>query len=85
MLRISFAKTLELLRPLWLVLALGEDLLSEQQKRELTERFYTQARRWITAPKRKRSCPRAIRQPVSKWPRKIKNGSSKGPVQFRVV
>ncbi|MGH8019269.1 MAG: IS4 family transposase [Opitutaceae bacterium] len=84
-LRVSFAKTLELLRPLWLVLALGEDLLSEQQKRELTERFYTQARRWVTKPKRKRSCPRAIRRPVSKWPRKIKNESSKGPVQFRVV
>jgi hypothetical protein len=31
-LRVSFVKTLELLRPLWLTLALGGDLLSTRQK-----------------------------------------------------
>jgi hypothetical protein len=39
-LQISFAKVLELLRPLWLVLAIGGDLLSECQKHALIERFY---------------------------------------------
>jgi DDE family transposase len=84
-LRISFPKTLELLRPLWLVFALGDDLLSEEQKRQLSERFYAQAQRYITAPKRARSCPRALRQPVSGWPRLLKNHSHHGPVRFRIV
>lgn len=84
-LRISFAKTLELLRPLWLLFALGGDLLTEDQQRKLTERFYAQARRCATPPKRKRSCPRAVRQPVSKWPRLIKNASSEGPVRFHLI
>jgi hypothetical protein len=83
-LRISFARTLELLRPLWLVFALGEDLLSDEQKRELTERFYKQARRYIIAPKRTRSCPRAVRQPVSSWPRLLKNESHEGPLRFAI-
>jgi hypothetical protein len=84
-LRISFAKTLELLRPLWLVLALGSDLLSEEQKRELTARFYQKARRYLTAPKRARSCPRAVRQPIGKWPRLIENKSHEGPLRFRLL
>lgn len=58
-LRVSFIKTLELMRPLWLVFALGADLLSEEQKAQLTERFYEQARRCLSRPRRSRSCPRA--------------------------
>lgn len=81
-LRVSFLKLLELLRPLWLVLALGEDLLSERQKAQLTERFDAQARRCLTAKRRLRSCPRKIRQPVSGWPRLLKNEYVKGPVTF---
>jgi hypothetical protein len=84
-LRISFAKTLELLRPLWLVFALGDDILSEEQKRKLVERFYQHARRCVTPPKRARSCPRAVRQPVSGWPRIIKNESHEGPLRFQLV
>lgn len=84
-LRISFAKTLELLRPLWLLFALGGDLLSEEQKQQLTERFYEQARRCITAPKRARSCPRAVRKPIGKWPRLINNASHEGPLCLRLV
>lgn len=84
-LRISFAKTLELLRPLWLVFALGDDLLSDDQKQQLTERFYQQVLRCATPPKRARSCPRAVRQPVSNWPRLIQNESNEGPVRFQLV
>ena len=79
-LRVSFVKLLELLRPLWLVLALGADVLEEWQKEELSRRFYEQARGYVTPKRRKRSCPRAVRQPVSKWPRLIENESWTGPV-----
>lgn len=84
-LRVSFIKLLELLRPLWLVLALGGDLLSERQKQQLTERFYQQARAYLTPKRRLRSCPRKIRQPVSGWPRLLENEYWEGPVTFTFV
>lgn len=84
-LRISFMKLLELMRPLWLVLALGSDLLSERQKQQLTERCLRHARRYLLAPRRTRSCPRALRQPISGWPRLLKNESHEGPLHFQLV
>ena len=85
-LRVSFVKTLELMRPLWLTLALGGDLLSTLQKQKLTERFLERARRYVTRPRpRPRSCPRAVRKPVSGWPRLIENQSWEGPAQFTVL
>lgn len=81
-LRVSFIKLLELLRPLWLVLALGDDLLSDWQKDQLTHRFYERARTYVTPKRRQRSCPRKIRQPVSSWPRLLKNEYGEGPVTF---
>jgi len=70
---------------LWLVFALGDDLLTEEQKQQLIERFYEQARRSATPPKRARSCPRAVRQPVGNWPRLIKSKSYQGPVVFKIA
>ena len=85
-LRVSFVKTLELLRPLWLTLALGGDLLSARQKEQLTERFVERAGRLVTRRRqRPRSCPRAVRQPVSKWPRLRRNQSWDGPVSFQLL
>jgi hypothetical protein len=81
-LRVSFAKLLELIRPLWLTLALGEDLLEEWQKQELTERFYRKAGTYLTPKRRARSCPRKVRQPVSGWPRLLKNEYGNGSVTF---
>jgi hypothetical protein len=82
-LRISFVKTLELLRPLWLTLALGGEILSARQKQQLTDKFLAWARRHVTRPRRQpRSCPRALRQPVSSWPRLRQNQSWEGPVHL---
>ena len=85
-LRVSFLKTLELMRPLWLTLALGGDLLTPRQKQQLTERFLDRARRYVT-PRRKRprSCPRAVRRPISGWPRLQRNQSWEGPVHFKIL
>jgi hypothetical protein len=85
-LRVSFLKTLELMRPLWLTLALGGDLLSARQKQQLTARFLDHARRYVT-PRRKRprSCPRAVRRTVSPWPRLTRNQSWEGPVHFKIL
>ena len=84
-LRVSFIKLLELLRPLWLVLALGDDLLQDWQKEKLTERFYEQARGYLTPRRRQRSCPRKVRQPVSGWPRLLENEYSTEPITFKFV
>ena len=84
-LRVSFLKTLELLRPLWLALALGGDLLTARQKQQWTEQFLEFAQRWHGTPQRKRPrrCPRAVRPPVSQWPRLLCNQSWEGPVHFQ--
>ncbi len=83
-LRVSFIKTLELMRPLWLTLALGGDLLTPRQKQQLTERFLQRASRYLTPRKRPRSCPRAVRRPVAQWPRLRKNQSRQGPIHFKI-
>jgi hypothetical protein len=84
-LRVSFIKLLELLRPLWLTLALGDDLLSEFQKQQLTKRFYEKARTYVTPKRRRRLCPRKVRQPVKSWPRLLDNEYWEGPVTLRFV
>jgi len=84
-LRVSFVNVLALLRPLWLTLALGEGLLSERQKHQLVKRFYAHMGRCVTPPRRSRSCPRAVRQPVSSWPRLLRNESIEGPLHFQLL
>lgn len=84
-LQVSFAKVLELLRPLWLVLAIAGDLLSEQQQRALTERFYEYMLQSLIQEREPRSCPRKVRQPVGKWPRLLETASCQGPLIFSIL
>jgi hypothetical protein len=84
-LRVSFAKLLELMRPLWLVFALGSDVLQERQKRLLTERFYEQARACLSQKRRRRSCPRAVRQPIEGWPRRRRNEYEHGELHVKIL
>ena len=83
-LRISFAKLLELLRPLWMVLSLGGDLLDDRMQRALTERVLAEAAQCLTPKRRTRSCPRALRQPISGWPRLTKNRYWNEPVKLTI-
>jgi hypothetical protein len=74
-LRISFLKTLEALRGLWQFLRVTDGLLDERGVR-LTVRRTLRIIADLALPKRRqRSCPRAVRQPVSSWPRLLKNQS----------
>jgi len=84
-LRISFIKVLELLQPLWLTVQACDDLLTEKQKQQITERFYKLMSRCVTQPRRTRSCPRAVRRPVTKWPRLLNNSSITAPITLTVV
>lgn len=83
-LRVSFEKTLEAARVLCVVLAEAADFLSRAQMRKLSERLMDRVARQLSGPRRERSCPRAIRQPVSPWPRKQKQRDSYGEFKYEV-
>jgi hypothetical protein len=82
--RISFIKLWETLEPLWLTLLLGADILTEEQKQQLCERFYGIAARRVMQRKRTRSCPRVMRQPFQPWPRRNKQPSSTAPLSITI-
>lgn len=83
-LRVSFAKVLDWIRASWLVLTQFDDLVTKRQMRTFFSRAYQQMGRCITTERRPRSHPRAVRQPVSRWPRLLRNQSIKGPLHFKV-
>lgn len=84
-LKVSFAKLLELLRPLWLVMAIAGDLFSERVRRELAQRFYDHMLLCRVQERESRSCQRKVRQPVSKWPRLLETHSYEGPLNFSIL
>jgi len=83
--RISFIKTWETLEPLWLTLLLGADILTEEQKQALCERFYALAARRLMPKKRSRSCGRTMRQPAKPWPRTKTPVSIEAPLTVCIV
>lgn len=83
--RISFIKTWETLEPLWMTLLLGAEILTEQQKQQLAERFYEFAGRRVMAKKRSRSCPRVVRRCMQSWPRKRDQKNNQGPLHIHIL
>lgn len=83
--RVSFIKTWQYLEPLWVTLQLCGDLLDEEQKDQIVERFYQFICGLIMQKKRLRSCPRALRQAQQPWPKKRDQPSHSGPITIRVV
>ncbi len=84
-LQISFLRTLDVFRSFWAISSLMADLLSSNDRPLLLRRLLHHLAQQASPPRRKRSCPRALRQPVSSWPRLIKNASIKGSFQFRII
>lgn len=78
-LQISFVKTLQMVRGLWQLLELTKGLLDARGVKRLVARALKQLARKAIGRRRKRSCPRKVRQPVSSWPRLTRNTSLKGP------
>ena len=83
--RISFGKTLAMVRSLWLVLAAGNGIISGQQAAALTERVMAHLADAILPERRKRSCPRKVRQPVSSWPRIAENSYEIGKIEYEIL
>jgi len=83
-LRISFLKTLHWVRGLWNFLEVGQGILTPEQVRKYVANTLKEISRATTAKRRKRSCPRAVRQPVSSRPRLVKNTYHHGPVEYDI-
>jgi len=84
-LRVSFVKMLRVVHAMWLAIDLGEGVLSESQITLMLKRGYQRMQKHLTPVRRSRSCPRAVRQPVTGWPRLMKAESVEGPFEFTIV
>jgi hypothetical protein len=84
-LRIKFGVVLAVVRSMWFFLGPCEDLLTDHQHDQIVQRGEALMRHCITAKRRSRTNPRAVRQPIRKWPRLMQTASVEGPVQFNVV
>ena len=83
-LEVSFAKTLDGCRNLcWLWALLGEELDPDTWAK-IEDKVRQGLKAQATKPRRKRTCPRKVRQPVTKWPRLIHNVYQKGEIQFEI-
>lgn len=83
-LRISFLKTLQVVQGLWQFLEVSGDLLGPAKVRVVVRRALQRIADMAIPKRRPRSCQRALRQPVSSWPRLRKNTYRNGPVQYSV-
>jgi hypothetical protein len=84
-LRVKFGLVLAIVRSMWFCLGPIEDLLTEKQKAQVVARGQALMRRSVSGTRRSRTNPRAVRQPVRRWPRLMQTHSVEGPLQFRVV
>jgi len=84
-LRVSFGQILQVVRGMWLCLGPFDDILTDPQKTRVVRRGRSLIRRSLLPPRRPRTCPRAVRQPVTRWPRLMKPESIEAPWQFHIV
>lgn len=84
-LRLKFGVVLAVVRSMWFLLGPCEDLLTARQKQQIVQRGEALMRRCVTAKRRSRSNPRAVRQPIRKWPRLMETHSVEGPLQFTIL
>lgn len=80
--RISFLKTLQLVQGLWGFLEVSGDLLGPRGVRLVVQRTLRLMAQMAIPKRRQRSCPRALRQPVSSWPRLRKNTYRQGTLEY---
>jgi hypothetical protein len=84
-LRISFGKTLSHVRALWFVLEAAQGTLSSGDRAALIGQVMKLIAQTALPARRKRSCPRAVKQPVGSWPRLTKNTYSTGATEYQLT
>lgn len=84
--RISFLKILLLTQQLWQSFAWGRRARHARQTRAIIEDFFESVQLMALLPERRaRSCPRAVRQPVSSWPRKLAQPSHSASISILIT
>lgn len=83
-LRISFAKVLQMVQGLWRFLQCAEGIVTEKQVRRIVRRALRQLAERLVPKRRRRACPRKVRQPVSSWPRLLRNTYENGPFEYEL-
>ena len=84
-LTVSFGHVLNVVRGMWLFFGPFDDLVNDRLKQRVVRRGNTLMRRSLTAERRSRSCPRAVRQTVKAWPRLLQTQSVEGPMHFKLA
>ena len=84
-LRISFGQILNVVRGMWLFFGPFDDVFTDPQKTRVMRRGRALIRRSVLAPRRPRTCTRAVRQPVTRWPRLLRPESIEAPWQLHIV
>jgi hypothetical protein len=84
-LTVSFGHVLNVVRGMWLFFGPFDDLVNDRLKHRVVRRGFTLMRHSLTAKRRARSCPRAVRQTMKAWPRLMQTQSVEGPVHFKLV
>ena len=84
-LRVNFGQVLNVVRGMWLFFGPFDDVFTTQQKPRVVRRGRALIRRSVIAPRRPRTCPRAVRQPVTRWPRLLRPESIDAPWQLQIV
>jgi hypothetical protein len=84
-LRVSFGQVLNIVRGMWLFFGPFDDVFTAQQKIRVIRRGHALMRRSLSGPRRARTCARAVRQPVTRWPRLLQPQSIEAPWQLQIV
>lgn len=83
-LQISFQKTVQACRNICWLADVAEPLLPAKTLRRIISAVELQLAERKSKRRRKRSCPRRVRQPVNKWPRLMKNQYHKGDFKYEI-
>lgn len=83
--RISFLKVTDTVTGLWRFLEAAEGMMTAKQIDKLVIKVLQQVADYALSKRRKRSCPRGLRQPVSSWPRITKNTYKNGGPEYQTL
>ncbi len=84
MLRISFRDVLLQVRILW-TLVVMEEGYRQRTYQAVLRALMGELRCYVNPPRRARSCARAVRQPVTGWPRLPRRRETRGEFRYEVV
>jgi hypothetical protein len=83
-LRISFRDVLHQVRFLWTLVVIGEGY-RQRTYHAVLRALMGELRCYVNPPRRVRSCARAVRQPVTGWPRLLRRRETHGEFRYEVV